>query len=331
MKQIYGIDLSKEKFDVCFLNEKKEFIYLEIKNKYSTICKFLSKLKRDSVLCIEHTGIYGYLLTFLANSFNIKICAIPGYEIKHSLGLQKGKSDSIDASRIREYGQRFYDKLQETSFYSEEMNELKELHSLRKLLVKQHKMLETSMKEKDKQPFCSLMVKNIAETTLETLDKQIEKIENQIQEIITSNEEFKANSCLIQSIKGIGPVTTNELIIKTHNFQKIQTAKKAASFAGICPFPDKSGKMVKKSKVSKMSDKSLKTLLFLCAANAIQHNKDMKHYYEKKLAEGKPKFLALNNVANKLIRTVYAILESKQMYDPFYICSDPRRADKKVA
>ncbi|HAF27595.1 MAG TPA: IS110 family transposase [Bacteroidales bacterium] len=331
MKQIYGIDLSKEKFDVCFLNEKKELIYLEIKNKYSPICKFLSKLKQNSILCIEHTGVYGYLLMFLANSFNVQICAIPGYEIKHSLGLQKGKSDSIDASRIREYGERFYDKLQKTTFYSEEMNELKELHSLRKLLVKQHKMLETSMKEKDKQPFCSLMVNKIAETTLETLNKQIEEIENQIQEIITSNEEFKANSCLIQSIKGIGPVTTNELIIKTHNFQKIQTAKKGASFAGICPFPDKSGKMVKKSKVSKMSDKSLKTLLFLCASNAIQHNKDMKHYYEKKLAEGKPKYLALNNVANKLIKTVYAILESRQMYDPFYICPDPRKTDKKVA
>ena len=89
--------------------------------------------------------------------------------------------------------------------------------------------------------------------------------------------------------------------------------------------------MVKKSKVSPMSDKALKTLLFLCAANAIQHNKDMKHYYERKIAEGKPGYLALNNVANKLLRTVYAIIESRQMWDPLHICLDPREGEKKAA
>jgi len=331
MKQIYGIDLSKEKFDVCFLNEEMELVNLEVRNNYSAICRFLSTLNRDCVLCIEHTGIYGFLLIFLANCFDIRICAIPGYEIKHSLGLQKGKSDSVDASRIKEYGERFYDKLTETKFYSEQMNELKELHSLRQVLVKQRKSIITSAKEKDKLPFCSITVHSIIKKTIETLSIQISETEKQIEDIINSNEEFKENNQLVQTITGIGPVTTNELIIKTYNFQKINTAKKAASFAGICPFPNSSGKMVKKTKVSKFGDKTLKSLLFLCASSAIQYNKDIKMYYQKKIAEGKPKYLALNNVANKLLRTVYAIIESRQMYDPNYICPDPRLADKKVA
>ncbi len=331
MKQIYGIDLSKEKFDVNFTDSKGILKEKEINNNYTAICKFLSQTQKDAVLCIEHTGIYGDLLVFIANSFNIQICAIPGYEIKHSLGIQKGKSDPIDASRIREYGQRFRDKLVETKFCSEELHELKELHSLRSMLVKQHKMLQTHGKEKDRAPYCSVKVKLVSQEVLRTLSTQIQEVESQIQEIIDNDQELAENSRLIQSIKGIGAITANELIIKTHNFKKINTARKASSFAGVCPFPNSSGKMVKKSKVSPMSDKKLKSLLFLCASTAIQHNKDMKHYYERKIAEGKPSFLVLNNIANKLLRTIYAVIESRQMWDPMYICMDPREHQKKVA
>ncbi|MGC9343449.1 MAG: IS110 family transposase [Bacteroidales bacterium] len=331
MEQIYGIDLSKEKFDVSFMNESNNTKDLEVKNKYSAICNFLSGINKESILCIEHTGIYGDLLVFLANCFGIRICAIPGYEIKHSLGLQKGKSDQLDARRIREYGERFTDKLKDTQFLSENLHELRELHGMRELLVKQRKMLITHLKEKDRSPFRSMQVKEIADRAKENFDSQIRDIEMQIIEIIRADESLNENSKIIVSIKGIGAVTANELIIKTQNFKKIPTARKASSFAGVCPFPDSSGKMVKKSKVSKMSDKSLKTLLFLCSASAIQFNKDMKHYYEKKIAEGKSKHLVLNNVANKLLRTVYALIESRQMYDPNYICMDPRNLDKKVA
>jgi transposase len=331
MEQIYGIDLSKEKFDVSFMQENDKLTNLEVKNKYSSICDFLSNLNKESTLCIEHTGIYGDLLIFLANSYGIRICAVPGYEIKHSLGLQKGKSDQLDASRIREYGERFGDKLRDAVFPLENLHELRELHSMRELLVKQRKMLITHLKEKGRSPFRSIQAKAISDRVMDSLYSQIREIEAQIHDIILADEALFENSQLIVSIKGIGSVTANELIIKTQNFKKIPTARQASSFAGVCPFPDSSGKMVRKSKVSRMSDKSLKTLLFLCAASAIQYNKDIKHYYERKIYEGKPKHLALNNVANKLLRTVYALVESRQMYDPNYICLDPRNVDKIVA
>ncbi|MFN8205798.1 MAG: IS110 family transposase [Bacteroidales bacterium] len=331
MKQIYGIDLSKEKFNVSFIDPSGNLRDAVIKNSYSGICEFLDILDQEVILCIEHTGIYGDLLIFLANCYNISICAIPGYEIKHSTGLQKGKSDPLDAAKIRIYGERFRDKLVETRFCTEQMHELKELQSLREMLVKQRKMLRTHSKENDKAPYCSKKARVITQSVLSKLDDQIREAEDQIQEIIISTDELAANSRLIMSINGIGPVTTNELIIKTQNFKKIPTARKAASFAGVCPFPNSSGKMVKKSKVSPMSDKRLKSLLYLCASSAIKNNKDMKSYYQRKRAEGKPSYLALNNVANKLLRTVYAIIESKKMWDPMHVCLDPRETDKKVA
>jgi transposase len=119
-------------------------------------------------------------------------------------------------------------------------------------------------------------------------------------------------------------VTACDLIIKTGNFKEIDTARKAASYAGVCPFPNSSGKMVKKSKVSSMADKELKTLLYLCSVVAVNRNPEYKLYSQRKKQEGKPYFLTMNNIANKLLRTVYSIVNSGQEYTLDHISLDPR-------
>jgi transposase len=331
MRQIYGIDLSKEKFDVNFIDQTNQEQHCVVKNDLSSISRFLGSLPADSHLVAEHTGVYGDLLLFLSNQMDINISLCSGYSIKHSLGLRKGKTDKIDAARIREYGERFYDTLGQSRINNELMGELQELYSLRHQLVKEKKMLLTKQKGVARLATRSIYAKNVYTRLLDQLTTEISDIESQIQEIIRSDEDFSRNFNLVTSVKGIGPVTACELIIKTANFKRISTAKKAASYAGICPFPNASGQMVKKSKVSPMSDKSLKTLLFMCAKSAVAHNKEYRLYYQKKQLEGKPHYLIMTNVANKLIRTVFKIIESGSPWDPNYMCLDPRDINKKVA
>jgi transposase len=324
MRQIYGIDMSKEKFDVNFLspnNKPKGFI---VKNDLKGITVFLETLPKDAVLCAEHTGVYGELLMFIANCMDIPLSLSTGYEIKHSLGLLKGKSDKIDAQRIREYGERFFDKLKYVKYAQEDIKELKELYSMRTQLVKERKMLLTHEKGKKHMPYNSIKIHKLVSNVFNCLDASISEIEFEITRIIMSNPELANNYKLVTSIKGIGQVTTCDLIIKTGNFKDIDTARKAASYAGICPFPNQSGKMVKKSKVSHMADKELKTLLYLCSVVAINRNPEYKLYYLRKKQEGKPYFLTMNNVANKLLRTIYSIIASKKEYTLGYVTTDPR-------
>lgn len=331
MKQIYGIDLSKEKFDVSFIDCLGKEQWKVIRNTFNGICKFLTSIPKNAIIVAEHTGIYGDLLVFLCNQSNIPITLSTGYNIKHSLGLQKGKNDKIDAKRIREYGERFIDKLIPIEFESDVLTELSELNTLRNQLVKERKMLITHNEKKPQSPYNSIKARSITFNMINSFNLQISDIEKEIIEIISQNKDLKENFDLITSIKGFGPVTTTELIIKTNNFKKIKTAKQAASFAGVCPFPNTSGKMIGKSKVSHMSDKRLKTLLYMCAKTVVKHNKEYRLYYQKKSIEGKQHFLIMNNVSNKLLRTVYSIINSKIPWDPNHICLDPRENIKKVA
>ena len=66
-------------------------------------------------------------------------------------------------------------------------------------------------------------------------------------------------------------------------------------------------------------------LLHLAARSVVTHNARFRAYYQRKLAEGKPKALVLNNVANKLLRVCLAVLASGQPYNPDYVSTRPRQ------
>ena len=252
-----------EKFDVNFIDvngrEKKK----QVKNQLSPISKFLAEVSQDAILCAEYTGTYADLLVYLCNQFKIKIAMVPGYTIKHSLGMVKGKTDDIDAGRIRNYGERFFDKLEFKQYDSEVMVELKSLYTLRTQLVKARKLLKAGEHGRSYVPIQNINVHNHIEAAISNLDIEIEEVEHEIEAVIKSNEGLCENYDLAVSVKGVGPVITTDLIIKTGNFQVIDTARKASSYAGICPFPNASGKQVGKSKISPFGDRKLKALLYI--------------------------------------------------------------------
>ena len=334
--QVYGIDLSMEKFDVNFIDAKGEERNREVKNKLISISKFLSSVAEDGILCAEHTGAYGDLLVFLCNQAEVPIALVPGYTIKHSLGLLKGKSDPLDSSRIREYGERFIDKLVFSEYDEESMVELKQLYTLRSQLVKARKSLLTSDKGRYHLPMQSLNIHKHLHSVLSNMDTEIVGVDEEIEALIKANQDLNENYELVKSIKGVGPVIATDLLIKTGNFMIIDTARKAASYAGVCPFPNTSGKMVGRSKTSQFADKKLKSLLYMGAKAAVKHNKEYGLYYQKKKLEGKHHFLIMNNVSNKMLRTIYSVVKNKKPYSQDYICLDSRKRNinsstKKVA
>lgn len=66
--------------------------------------------------------------------------------------------------------------------------------------------------------------------------------------------------------------------------------------------------------MSPYANRKLKTLLHLCAMAAIRFNEDMKHYYERKVGEGKNKMSVINAVRNKLIHRIFAVVRDQRMY-----------------
>ena len=321
---IYGIDVSKEHLDIFCLHQDVIIYQKRIKNKFSAINLFLKSIKPQAVLCAEYTGIYSNLLVHLACCMNIKIALASGYEIKHSMGNPRGKSDLIDAQRIWEYANRFFDKLLFRELEEPNFTEIKSLFNFRNQLTKALKSLTIAKTSSKNQVACSVAECKFREETETQLKLQIKKVEKELITLIKSNQKLSKNFELVTSITGIGPITAIELIISTGNFKRIDSPRKAAAYAGICPYPNQSGNIKKKQRIHFRSNKKLKSLLHMCAKTICNHNKEFKFYRERKMMEGKHFYLVMNNVSNKIIRTVYAVIQSGKPFDINHITIDPR-------
>lgn len=123
---------------------------------------------------------------------------------------------------------------------------------------------------------------------------------------------------LINSIKGVGPQTALFMIVYTNGFTKFKNWRKFASYCGIAPFPNSSGSSIKgRTKVSHLANKKIKSLFDLCAKSAIQYNREMKKYYERRIEEGKSKMSSINAIRNKLLSRIFAVVERKTPYVNF--------------
>lgn len=324
IKQTIGIDISKLTFDVRIHSNQ---MYLLFDNKNSGFDKMLKWVgqnncfkQSETLYIFEHTGLYSFQLSVFLTQRNIPFTMVSGLSVKRSLGIVRGKDDKIDATKLARYAYRLRDEIQTYKLPTKQIQSLKRLLSLRDLLVKHRAGYKVSYKElkrvltkKDNQ-----VLFNVEKQTIDFLSKKIDKVEQEIHTIITSDEQLKNQYELITSIKGVGPQTALFVMVCTHGFTKFENWRKFASYSGIAPFPNRSGtSIIGKTKISHLANKKIKSLLDQCAKSALQHNQEMKSFYNKRIEQGKNKMSTINIIRNKIVSRIFAIVNRGTPYVDF--------------
>lgn len=321
IKEVVGIDVGKDILEahIHIIKTSSSFknTITEIKSMVNWAVKRSAVEEKSILFVFEHTGLYSQQLALFLSEKEYNFVMIPGLEIKRSLGISRGKSDKIDAEKIAQYGYRRREELSPYIIDIKEVAEIKKLLSLREKLVTQRAGYKSTlgeykqfMKRKGNEILFSVHEKMIKELT-----KQIEKIESNIDGIINSNSKIKKQYELIKTIKGVGPQTALFMIAYTNGFTRFQTWRKFASYCGIAPFPNSSGKSLRgKTKVSGLANKKIKSLLDMCAKTAIQSNPEMKIYYLRRVSEGKEKMSTINIIRNKLLSRIFAVVNRETPY-----------------
>ena len=268
------------------------------------------------MICLEHTGRYMHLLLHTLSLEEYAIWVENATVIKRSMGLQRGKSDKADAHRIAEYAFRYQDKAVLYVPASESLQKLKALESTRNQLVETRKRLQTELKESESCaiPLVYRLKKKSLNPILTPLDKQIKELENQMDDIIKEEDELKRLTKIMTSVVGF----------VTQGFTKFDSSKKLACYCGVVPFEHTSGSSVRgKTRTSHFANKSLKSLLHMCALSAIRQEGELKEYYQRKVKAGKQKMVALNAVRNKIIQRVFACVQKGKLYEKNYSYAHP--------
>lgn len=324
-----GIDVSKNELDLSVHQGKCFLFHKEIVNEPEAIKAFIKDLGKltgfslsKAVFCMEHTGIYSNHLLSCLYQKKANICLESATQIKKSLGNLRGKNDKVDSMRIAAYAYKNRDELRLWVPRREQVQELAHLASTRSRLIKAKKMLKTPLKEygafvKKKASKQNVMVCNEA---LNGIELSLEKVERLIMSIINADAELKRLFTLVTSVSGIGKVTAVQMLITTNEFKEINNAKSYACYAGLVPYLEESGMFKGKGRVSHMANKKVKTLFHMAALVAIQHNQELKVYYERKVnIEKKNKMSVINAVRNKLVQRIFACVNQNRMYEKNYL------------
>lgn len=313
-KEIYGIDISKDVFDVYNVCVG----HYQLSNNLNGFKKLLKQLPDNAQVVMEATGYYHYQLAqYLAqNSINVSVVNPLSVKRFIQMKLAKVKTDKSDAKAIYDYG--MLNELPHYNPQSDTQAESLQLVSLLNSYIKKATSAKNKLHGEKTLGSPSKLARESLNRHLKHLKNEIQIIEHRLLELVKQQEQEQLS--LLQSIPGIGPKTALFLILLTDGFTKFEKASQLCSYVGITPTIRQSGSSVRgRSRISKMGNKKLRSLMFLAAFSACKHNKSCQTLYDRLINKGKSKKLALIAVANKLLKQAFAIAKSGLPYDENFV------------
>jgi len=328
METVYflGIDISKKTFNAALTCDGQNMPEMEVTNRAQEIRAFFSGLKTkvslsQLIVCMEHTGIYCLPILDYLVKHNIKVCVEPGLQIKQSQGITRGKNDKIDARRIAQYAFKNRNELAYWTPQRPILQKLKALLILRERLIKTKNQLEVPISE-SKSYVQEELRKSVAKrctSSIAAINKDIKSVDQDIKTLIKVDQQVHQQMKWATSVPGVGNVTALNVILATDEFKRISIVKKFACYSGIAPFEHRSGSSIRgKTRVSKMANMRIKTLLTLGSMSVVQRDQELKLYFERKMSQGKNYWSVINAVRNKLISRIFACVQQQKVYQKNY-------------
>ena len=146
--QFVGVDISKNTLDAAIYPAKdKKLDFLHFDNTQKGLGEMMKWLRRrgvktsEMVICAEYTGVYTNPLIAFADKKGLALSLNSPLDIKHSMGIARGKNDAVDAGRIAEYAHNHRDKLRLYEKPSEAIMKLQYLLTERRQYMRQRTAL----------------------------------------------------------------------------------------------------------------------------------------------------------------------------------------------
>jgi transposase len=144
---------------------------------------------------------------------------------------------------------------------------------------------------------------------IEFVEAQVADVEAALDALLQQTEQY------LTSIPGIGPTSAAALLGEIGNADRFPTLEKLVAYAGIDPTVYQTGQFeAQEAHMSKRGSPYLRHALWLAASAARQHDPQLKAYYQRRRAEGKPHGVIMGAICRKLLARVYVVLREKRPY-----------------
>jgi transposase len=317
-KKYCGIDISNLTMDISFYDRDGVQQNLQLSNSIEGFKKLLQMTCQDTHFVMESTGVYHLNLIFFLHKKKYPFSVVNGIQIKRfiQMNLERNKSDKKDAKRICDYG---YERQPEVYEMPDRLYfECKSLSNAIHSLTKEITAFSNKIHALSRQDIDTKEVLKAYKLVVNTCKKEIEKLEDKLYQKLNLWEPNQVKQ--VSSVMSIGKRATALLIIKTQGFKHTQNYKQLISYAGLSPAEYSSGSSIKgRTKICKQGGDELRHTLYMYALNAKANNLACKQLYERLVAKGKNKKLAIIAVCNKLLKQVFGVVKNGTVFDNNYL------------
>jgi len=311
-----GVDISKPFFDVAFLQAGR-YTYNKFSNNIEGFKALLKVLPVGSWVVMEASGPYYLQLACFLRDAGIPVSVINPLVIRRfsQMRMSRAKTDKKDAKMIAEYG-----KLETPVLWQKPEQHTITLQQTEALLARlqtEHTALSNQLESFNSSGMLTKHLRKEISKELLHKDRLIKKLTKQMEQI--AQEHYSNMLADLESIPGMGKKTAMMLTVLSGGFSRFDDYRKLSSYIGICPRIFESGTSVKgKARICKMGMSRIRAVLYVCSWSASKCNKACRELYERLLAKGKAKKLALIAVANKLLKQAFTIAKQQTKYNENY-------------
>lgn len=304
-----GIDVSKARLDVHLLADAQSFA---VPNRPEGHEQLLPRLPSPGscLIVVEATGGYqrAVVLTLVDEGHLVSVVNPKRVrDFARASGAQ-AKTDRIDARMLAIFGQAMRPRIVDKP--SEKQQELAALVLRRRQLV----ALRAAEKNHREAAPSRAVYKNI-QNLIDVLSKHVREVEEAIQKLLESDDEWTLKSDIISSVPGVGKVVAATLLAEMSGLGANLNRKKATALAGLAPYNNDSGKFAGKRRISG-GRAPVRNVLYMAARTAVRCNPPIKALYERLLKAGKPNKVAIVACMRKLLTTINHLLRINQRWNP---------------
>lgn len=285
---------------------------------HQAIIQHLAKLKGETRICLEATGVYHFdLAVALSRTEGLEVMVI-NPKASHNFAkvlMKRSKTDAIDAETLAIYCERMpFEAWQRPADENISLRALgRRIAALTKLKTQTKNQLHALMSTQDTPD----IVLSQTEELIEVLEKQIKAHRDSALALIRQHDLLARALVLIIGIKGIAEASAIQLLAELRVLPQDMNAKQWVAYAGLDPRHNESGTSVaKKPRISKAGNKYIRHALYMPALVASCHEPHIKGYYRHLIENnGLKKLQALCAVMRKLLHAIHGMLKADTEFD----------------
>ncbi len=298
-----GIDVGKDTLDICVYESSLDW---QESNTEIGIRRLMRRLSRYDVtrLLVEATGGYERALVEAAIEHNIPIVIVQPIQVRQFAKAQGvfAKTDKIDARLIAEYGVKLQPEVK--TLPGPKVRRVKDL------LSRKRQLNEMRTQELNRAHRAQKITAASHRRLLKLLDKEIAEINDKLAKEVTGIDEWQRTYDIISSVPGLGDGVAFTVLGELPELGQL-TNRQIAALCGLAPFNRDSGRLKGKRRI-RGGRAPIRTMLYMAMLSAIRYNPVIQAFYQKLVAQGKHKKVAIIACMRKMMTILNTMVRNDQ-------------------